>query len=237
MSSPWSNQLTGLVVISASVGGFSGFFVYSPAPGFGNLIASVTASSGTDPYGNAYLQGFTTYNIGSPNSFAESLNGGDTLFYSATSAAGPWTQAIQMSLVAGIPASDSLLLLTGLGIQSSPNGAWQQATLEPGFSASGSGVNGLWWRIIPSPSNTLEIIADITNAGAGTSTCAVISGPQPNSNSNHPAGWSNPAANNSATVPWVSITSGSGETIVTITSMEAFPKEIFFHIFVPLDTF
>ncbi len=37
--------------------GYSGVFVYSPSPAEGNLIVSIAAKAGTDPYGNAYPQG------------------------------------------------------------------------------------------------------------------------------------------------------------------------------------
>jgi hypothetical protein len=50
----WSNQLLNLLIIAASSSGFSGFFVYSPVPGHGNLVASFAAAAGTDLYGNAY---------------------------------------------------------------------------------------------------------------------------------------------------------------------------------------
>lgn len=36
-------------------------FVYSPTAGAGNLIYSIAAQSGTDPYGNQFLQGATSY--------------------------------------------------------------------------------------------------------------------------------------------------------------------------------
>jgi hypothetical protein len=42
-----------------------GLFVYSPSPATGNLVASIAAAAGTDPYGNAYKPGFTTYASGS----------------------------------------------------------------------------------------------------------------------------------------------------------------------------
>lgn len=61
MPDPWSNQLISLLLIAAASSGFSGLFVYSPAPGKGNLIASVAASPGTDPFGNPYQQGITSY--------------------------------------------------------------------------------------------------------------------------------------------------------------------------------
>jgi hypothetical protein len=69
---PWSNQAVSLVVIIAG-GGFTGLFVYSPAPGAGNLIYSVAAAAGTDPYGNAYQQGAVTY--GALGVYAQMLQG------------------------------------------------------------------------------------------------------------------------------------------------------------------
>lgn len=57
---PWTNQAISLVIIDAATG-FTGLFVYSPIPAFGNLIASVAAIAGTDPYGNTYQPGVTSY--------------------------------------------------------------------------------------------------------------------------------------------------------------------------------
>lgn len=39
-----------------------GAFFYSGTPGPGNLIASITSSAGTDPYGNPFNAGFNLYN-------------------------------------------------------------------------------------------------------------------------------------------------------------------------------
>lgn len=61
MTTPWSNQAVSLIVLIEEVSGFSGLFGYSPAPGPGNLIFSITANAGTDPYGNSYQQGVNTY--------------------------------------------------------------------------------------------------------------------------------------------------------------------------------
>lgn len=52
----WKNNLFQLLIIEDTAG-FSGLFVYAPAPGHGNLIGSWTAQAGTDPYGNAYPAG------------------------------------------------------------------------------------------------------------------------------------------------------------------------------------
>lgn len=57
---PWTNQ----IVIANTViieGSDDGLFVYSGAPANGNLVASVTATSGVDPYGNPYKAGSSVY--------------------------------------------------------------------------------------------------------------------------------------------------------------------------------
>jgi len=79
-----------LVIVSGS--GFTGVFDYNPTPALNNLVASEAAANGTDPYGNAYLQGQTTYLQTGPTSFvALQNNGAQITFYTASSAAGPWT--------------------------------------------------------------------------------------------------------------------------------------------------
>jgi hypothetical protein len=51
------------VIVSGGAG--AGIFVYSPAVGAGNLVASLTAASGTDPFGNFYPAGLNVGKIGS----------------------------------------------------------------------------------------------------------------------------------------------------------------------------
>lgn len=51
-----------IVVVAGGTG--SGVFVYSPSAGAGNLVASITGQAGTDPYGNAYKKGITSYGPG-----------------------------------------------------------------------------------------------------------------------------------------------------------------------------
>jgi hypothetical protein len=62
MGNGWSNQVTNLIVLVEQVSGYSGLFGYSPAPGPGNLVFSLTAAPGTDPYGNAYFNGLNLGN-------------------------------------------------------------------------------------------------------------------------------------------------------------------------------
>ena len=54
-----SGQVVASRVIIIGTGGE--LLVYSPAAGAGNLIVSIAAMPGTDPYGNAYLEGITAY--------------------------------------------------------------------------------------------------------------------------------------------------------------------------------
>ena len=64
---------------------------YNGSPALGNLVASVAANGATDPFGNAYLMGVTSYQpVGAPK-FASQLLNGAVFFYSAASVAGPWS--------------------------------------------------------------------------------------------------------------------------------------------------
>lgn len=59
MAGSWSNDGQNLIVLIEEITGYSGIFGYSPAPGAGNLVFSLAAAAGTDPYGNAYPQGLS----------------------------------------------------------------------------------------------------------------------------------------------------------------------------------
>jgi hypothetical protein len=61
----WNNQVVNLVVVSETATGFSGIFVYSPAPAADTLLISIAANSGTDSYGNFYPAGIDVAAAGS----------------------------------------------------------------------------------------------------------------------------------------------------------------------------
>lgn len=65
----------------------AGAFFYSPSEAAGNLINSITNSSGTDPFGNNYLTGSASYG---GNQATTSVNG--VLFFYTGSLAGGWVQ-------------------------------------------------------------------------------------------------------------------------------------------------
>lgn len=97
------------VIVSGANGGV---FVYSSAPpALGNLIGSIAGSAGTDPQGNAYLQGTTSYLPGATYS-AVNMNGGTLNFYTAPGAAGPWTLA--GNLVIALSGSNLVINFTNL---------------------------------------------------------------------------------------------------------------------------
>jgi hypothetical protein len=83
-----------VVIFGTSTNGSTGLFVYSPTPAKGNLIASIAAAAGTDPYGNAYLQGTANYALVSGTTFiADALLGGQVQWWqSTTGEAGPYTE-------------------------------------------------------------------------------------------------------------------------------------------------
>lgn len=87
--SPWSNQRNDLIILQENVSGFSGLFGYSPSIGAGNLIFSVAAVAGTDPYGNAYPAGLSITGANSTitgTNYIINVNG--AFFYSGTPALG-----------------------------------------------------------------------------------------------------------------------------------------------------
>jgi len=88
----WENENVFPLLIITAGGGFTGLFVYSPGPGTGNLIASIAAQAGTDPYGNSFAAGETTYsNVGLPT-FALSSQGATLqVFIGPTGPTGPLT--------------------------------------------------------------------------------------------------------------------------------------------------
>jgi len=83
-----------LIVFGPS-GHFVGVFVYSPAPGPGNLIASMAASNGTDPFGNVFFAGEATYTVLGGGQARALVNQGAGLsaFISPTGEGGPYSGA------------------------------------------------------------------------------------------------------------------------------------------------
>lgn len=76
----WQESVFTTIIIESGVEG-SGLFVYSGAPANGNLIAAISATSGTDPYGNAY---YATATFGdTADAFMQITPTGQELFYTS----------------------------------------------------------------------------------------------------------------------------------------------------------
>jgi hypothetical protein len=113
-------------------------------------------------------------------------------------------------------------------------GAWQAGTLLNSWAGSGSGCNGVFWRLLPW--GDVQVQGDITrSSGTGNSVCAILgAGYIPSVLQNFPAGWNDPASSNSASVPWVTVdTSGN----IGITALEVAGVEVFFDVTVKMGTF
>lgn len=83
----------------------TGVFTYSGTPAAGNLIASQAPSSGTDSFGNNYLQGVASYGPAT----AIVMDGGFLEFYTG-SRLGGWSTAAE---IATDPGQDMLLTANG----------------------------------------------------------------------------------------------------------------------------
>src|SRR5215469_12889489 len=113
----WENENVFPLLIITAGGGFTGLFVYSPGPGSGNLTASIAAQAGTDPYGNAYVAGITSYGPGSIGIQAVDSASGVLSFLNSLTEAGPYTQlaTVGLKLFTGSSASITTLDINSLG--------------------------------------------------------------------------------------------------------------------------
>ena len=127
--SAWTNQIVSLIVVSAGTG-FTGIFTYSPAPGAGNLIASVAAQAGVDPYGNTYEQGITSYVPIGGVTYAVQL--GESSF------GGSPVAGLFLHTVSGATAAFEDPNFTGAGTS-----VGSDALMSSGQSTSGSGISGV----------------------------------------------------------------------------------------------
>jgi hypothetical protein len=146
--------------------------VYSPTQAFGNLIASVASSAGTDPFGNAFVQGVASYSGGNK---AAALSTGQWLLYTATGAGGPWI--IRGSAIISGGASDMTVGPTGAGATLNLF-ATLQVTANALFNAiAGINVNAPGATISGGTTNTGGLTTDstlISDAQAGGLVLRVI---------------------------------------------------------------
>lgn len=239
------------------INGNGGFF-YSGTPANGNLIASITNSSGTDGFGNTYGIGFTAYHSGAQAVLA----GGQLSLYSSSLSGGLQAQATSpnpgwLSFTSGTDNTlgDTAATVTLLSdLANSGQGAitWMGGDLVA--TNPSTGVNPETWhgmsllnswtnnasfasaqyRKLSSPPNSVEVIGHVAANSATLSTFAQLpAGYRPAHAQGFPAG-ANLGNGGSATVVNVRCdTSGN----LTINNNAALPvaATFLFHGFISLD--
>lgn len=98
----WTSAVARQVVIEGDTPS-SGLFIYSGAPGHGDLAESAAAFNGVDPYGNSYPAGYASFVVGGGGS--AQLDAGTVIVTDA--AAHSW------ALFAFLPAATPYLAFTG----------------------------------------------------------------------------------------------------------------------------
>lgn len=191
----WNSQnITSLLIITAG-SGFTGLFIYSPTPGPGNLIGSIAAQGGIDPYGNSFTQGIWEYGSGASAGAAVGLQG-QFLFLNDTTGA---TGSIEAAIIGGSkflafeapPGGTGLILFlnaAGFVVATQPGSpptpvpeTWHNMALTAAFTA----VAGLTprFRLEPVGSSGVvrldgEVVANGAQA-AGTAIATLPAGYQP----------------------------------------------------------
>lgn len=153
---PWTNQVVDLIVLTEQTTGFSGIFGYSPTVAHGNLIFSLSAAAGTDPYGNAYPQGLSL-TAGAISGLTISgstftgtdfvINSSGEFFYSGTPAAGNLVSSVAPA--AGTDGFGNNFLA---GTATYANGSGIATALAAGFVAFYSGSLAGGWSALSSVS-------------------------------------------------------------------------------------
>ena len=150
MSSPWTNQAISLIILTEQTTGFSGLFGYSPAPGAGNLIFSLSAAAGTDEYGNTYPQGLGVGASADPQISLMPLSGGAAQIQFPMAAVDLEAPAAITADADGASAAEMIIngpQLEGSGqndfvqiqLWSNGSGIYPSAYLEFDYIAAGSG--------------------------------------------------------------------------------------------------
>jgi hypothetical protein len=168
-----------LVVVFGT--GFFGVFVYSPVPGAGNLIASITSSHGTDPYGNVYQAGVSSY--GAAGLFNQVS--GSTVAFGSTNVATFITSLAEILLIDTVAASVSPAL----------------ELLSPGTTGGGNGAIVRLYGTSNDGSKVSQVQVTTVGTGVtrGTSALLEIEGTTALKNSIAPGsvtGYAEPFANN-----------------------------------------
>jgi len=148
---------------------------YSGTPALGSLILSIAAAGGTDPYGNTYLAGITSYALGGLT-FTQ-LNGGTIAFNGGGGIQGFSTGAVKIgtgATVVTVAAPLSLpIAITDPGLPLGTAETWHNITLDAGWTS----VVTPQYRLLPD--GDVEVRGQITHAGVTTAVNINNSNPIP----------------------------------------------------------
>lgn len=157
----WQNNVFSLLIIEGTTG-FSGLFVYSPAPGHGNLIGSWAAAAGTDPYGNTYPQGLGIFNhfltIADPAKIV--FPSGQTLEQTAAN--------IESNFIGSGAAKFLQMLFSGPQGTSSPNAANDWVQIEMNSSNAGATTDANMQFVYVDISGTPHLYGSVDSTGINT---------------------------------------------------------------------
>lgn len=128
----WAGNVFPLLIITAS-GGFTGLFVYNPAQGHSNLVDSIAATGGTDPYGNVYQAGITSYpGGGSGTGVYSQLSAGTIQIASSAFQSAP----VHFTVSGSLGASAGMSITSGVGTEAGATAS----ILELADSGAGTGL-------------------------------------------------------------------------------------------------
>ena len=119
-------------------------FVYEGTPGLGTLIGAITATAGTDTYGNPYVGGNASYITIGSEVFAQTSDGSNTVFF--LYANGAWTQQAEINVSFTTPphTSTGLCLACSLITVSTPLALLGPQTLD--WPNNGGGIYAEYWH-------------------------------------------------------------------------------------------
>jgi hypothetical protein len=146
------------------IGSGGELLVYSPTAAAGNLIASIAGANGTDTYGNAFVQGVTSYQAPGVG-VASGLQGGQIQLYTGpVSGAGPWTSQFSLTtngaqVQLNVVGSDSLSMLSSTGTLSTSAGTTIDGLMAGGAEAFKSATTSL------TSQTTLQVDPDLQLQG------------------------------------------------------------------------
>lgn len=167
---------------------------YSPSPGYGNLVASISATTGTDAYGNAYVSGVATYNGGLTVSLTDGelsltpVSGGHTpgsvtsftgtlILTSPTETSGDTQSQLVVVSSAAYASASAAMVIGPAGIKVAvPISAdtWHNITLDTGWTA---GPQVPQYRLLPD--GNVQVRGQATHASVTAVTYVNQSNPIP----------------------------------------------------------